>query len=277
MKSQNNNYFTVGEFASLCSTTKETLRHYNNIGILRPEKIGENGYQYYSSMQFFDFYLVSSLKRVGSPLSDIKHYLERPDAEGFLQILYKQQQYLLRERIMLERMEHLIRQSIYNIELAMSVKNRFEEPELITCEEEYFVIVDAPDIQGKSEIDFFGCLQDHVHYCAQNDIGAEFQIGVIVLKEALLAGSSQPRYFCSRINKPCDSERLFIKPKGKYVSMLYKGDIETSPAYQKIMEYISQNRLNVCGNAYEYELAGYLSTGDGKNYICRISVQVEAY
>ena len=37
-------YFSSGEFARLCGTTKETLRHYHNIGLLVParttEKIG---------------------------------------------------------------------------------------------------------------------------------------------------------------------------------------------------------------------------------------------
>ena len=29
-------YFSSGEFARLCGTTKETLRHYHNIGLLVP-------------------------------------------------------------------------------------------------------------------------------------------------------------------------------------------------------------------------------------------------
>ena len=27
-------FFTTGQFAKLCKNTKETLRHYNNIGLL---------------------------------------------------------------------------------------------------------------------------------------------------------------------------------------------------------------------------------------------------
>jgi DNA-binding transcriptional MerR regulator/effector-binding domain-containing protein len=271
---KNQKHFTAGEFAQLCLTTKETLRHYNDIGILRPETTGANGYRYYSSAQFFDFYLISSLKRAGSPLSDIRRYLEHPDAEDFLQLLYKQRESLMREKQMVERMERLVRQSISSIELALSAE-RFGQPGLAACGEEYFAAVEAPRIQGTSELDFFGCLQDHVRYCTANDIGAEFQIGAIVLKDALLAGSYQPSFFCSRLLRKRDCDRLFVKPEGNYVSMLYKGGIETSPAYRQIMEYIAENGLTVCGNAYEDELSGYLSTGDGRNYICRISVQVE--
>lgn len=35
----------AGEFAHLCGTTKETLRHYKDIGLLMPVAKAENGYQ----------------------------------------------------------------------------------------------------------------------------------------------------------------------------------------------------------------------------------------
>ena len=36
----------AGEFAHLCGTTKETLRHYKDIGLLMPVAKAENGYIY---------------------------------------------------------------------------------------------------------------------------------------------------------------------------------------------------------------------------------------
>ena len=48
-------YFSSGEFARLCGTTKETLRHYHNIGLLVPARTTENGYHYYASFQFYDY------------------------------------------------------------------------------------------------------------------------------------------------------------------------------------------------------------------------------
>ncbi len=275
MKKGADGYFTAGEFAALCNTTKQTLRHYNKTGILKPEKVGENGYGYYSQPQFFDFYLITSLKRAGSPLEDIRRYLKSPDAKEFLQILYRQRQNLQHEKMLLERMEQLIGQSIGNIELALSERNDFGRPEIINCPEEYFIATPAPDIQDKTELEQLSRLQEHVHYCSTNNIGAEFQIGVIVLKDELLSGAFRPDYFCSRLFRRCRCDRLFIKPEGTYVSMLYKGVPDTRPACSQIMTYITENGLTVCGNCYERELAGFLSTGDGQNYICRIDVQVK--
>ena len=40
-------WLTSGAFAELCGTTKETLRHYKDMGLLLPAHRGDNNYSYY--------------------------------------------------------------------------------------------------------------------------------------------------------------------------------------------------------------------------------------
>ena len=44
-------YLKTGEFASLCGVTKDTLFHYDDIGLLKPARVGENGYRLYGLYQ----------------------------------------------------------------------------------------------------------------------------------------------------------------------------------------------------------------------------------
>lgn len=44
-------YMTTGEFASAMGVSKDTLFHYDDIGLFCPEKVSENGYRYYSRHQ----------------------------------------------------------------------------------------------------------------------------------------------------------------------------------------------------------------------------------
>ena len=44
-------YMTTGEFASAMGVSKDTLFHYDDIGLFCPEKVSENGYRYYSIYQ----------------------------------------------------------------------------------------------------------------------------------------------------------------------------------------------------------------------------------
>ena len=76
--------FTTGEFAALCGVTKHTLFHYDETGIFSPAIRGENGYRYYAPAQIEVFQVISSLKELGMPLSDIKAYLDRRSPETLL-------------------------------------------------------------------------------------------------------------------------------------------------------------------------------------------------
>ncbi|MES9688512.1 MerR family DNA-binding transcriptional regulator, partial [Bacillus sp. JJ353] len=57
-------YFTTGEFAKLCHVKKQTLFHYDEIGLLSPEIKKENGYRYYSYNQFELFQVINLFKEV---------------------------------------------------------------------------------------------------------------------------------------------------------------------------------------------------------------------
>ena len=83
-------YFTTGEFARLCNVKKQTLFHYDDIGILSPEVVGENGYRYYSYTQLEIFSTISMLKELDMPLAEIKDYLDHRSPQAFLELLEQQ-------------------------------------------------------------------------------------------------------------------------------------------------------------------------------------------
>lgn len=58
-------YFTTGEFSKLCRVKKQTLFHYDEIGLFSPEIKKENGYRYYSYHQFEIFQVISLFKELG--------------------------------------------------------------------------------------------------------------------------------------------------------------------------------------------------------------------
>ncbi len=70
-------YFTISEFAKLCGVGKQTLYHYDKMGIFSPEIIKENNYRYYSYKQLEVFFAINILKEIGMSLKDIKKYLDK--------------------------------------------------------------------------------------------------------------------------------------------------------------------------------------------------------
>ena len=55
-------YMTTGEFASAMGVSKDTLFHYDDIGLFCPEKVSENGYRYYSIYQMETFDTIRMLR-----------------------------------------------------------------------------------------------------------------------------------------------------------------------------------------------------------------------
>ena len=45
---------TIGDFSRLSRITPRMLRHYDALGLLRPEEVGDNGYRYYRQEQLSD-------------------------------------------------------------------------------------------------------------------------------------------------------------------------------------------------------------------------------
>lgn len=104
---------TIGEFSRICFVTKKTLRHYDEIGLLRPAHVAENGYRYYTSDQLRTMRLISRLKSYGLSLPEIAVYLANPDGEALSQKLSEKQELMKRE---LDSAEQVLRQMDQDIE-----------------------------------------------------------------------------------------------------------------------------------------------------------------
>lgn len=62
---------TIGDFSRLSQVTPRMLRHYDALGLLRPQEVGENGYRYYHQEQLTDLAKIQWLKSYGFSLGEI--------------------------------------------------------------------------------------------------------------------------------------------------------------------------------------------------------------
>jgi DNA-binding transcriptional MerR regulator len=67
----------IGEFSSLSQVSIRTLRHYDEIGLLKPIHVeAESGYRYYSVSQLPRLHRILALRDLGFPLDRIGEALE---------------------------------------------------------------------------------------------------------------------------------------------------------------------------------------------------------
>ena len=72
---------TIGDFSRLSHVTPRMLRHYDALGLLRPEAVGENGYRYYRQEQLFTLARIRWLQGYGFSLKEISPLLAMEEAQ----------------------------------------------------------------------------------------------------------------------------------------------------------------------------------------------------
>lgn len=76
-----NHYLTIHKFSELTNTTVDTLKHYDNIGLLKPAFIGDNHYRYYLPEQSLDLTRILFGKIAGFSLKEIRQFIHTDDKE----------------------------------------------------------------------------------------------------------------------------------------------------------------------------------------------------
>ncbi|KQM81012.1 MerR family transcriptional regulator [Agromyces sp. Leaf222] len=100
--------WSIQEIAKLAGTTSRTLRHYDDIGLLEPARIGSNGYRYYDAEALVRLQRIMLLRDLGLGLPAVADVLEREDRaphalRSHLEWLLREQQRLARQIVSVER------------------------------------------------------------------------------------------------------------------------------------------------------------------------------
>ena len=92
--------YTIGEFSRLTRVSARMLRHYDQLGLLRPAQVGaDNGYRYYEAAQLRDLLAIRKLQSFGFSLAQIPDLLRLSpqDLSGRVRARYAQALAELRE------------------------------------------------------------------------------------------------------------------------------------------------------------------------------------
>ena len=102
--------WSIQEIAKLAGTTSRTLRHYDDIGLLAPARIGSNGYRYYDEPALVRLQRIMLLRELGLGLPSIGEVLDREESaphalRSHLEWLQQEQERLARQ---IASVEHTI-------------------------------------------------------------------------------------------------------------------------------------------------------------------------
>ena len=69
------NFFKIGEISKLYGIGVDSIRYYEEIGIIKPQR-SESGYRYYSIHDIWRLNVIRDLRSIGFTMEQIREYLD---------------------------------------------------------------------------------------------------------------------------------------------------------------------------------------------------------
>lgn len=267
-------YMTTGELAKIMGITKETLFHYDEIGLFQPAVVMQNGYRYYEvgQMELLDAILL--LKELGMPLKEIRELLVRRSPEKMLEVFSERERKIQEEMTKLKNMKRWIAHRKNRIETGIQINT--DEIRIQKFPERYYIYssVESGNVEDSykkaSEL-VTRFLETNPGFKSDYEVayiqhGKEVEYGiydrydnVVVLLE------NRPRKL---------SYQIF--PEGDYLTAYHRGDWRTiGTAYQRMVAYIREQGLQVESEYMERYLIDILAVDDLDSYMTEITVRIK--
>lgn len=266
---------TCGEFAKLCQVKKQTLFHYDDIGLLKPAIVGSNGYRYYSYRQFETFAIITNLKDAGLSLAEIGEYLEDMDSEQRLQTLRDAE----------EKISQRIRELSQVQTALLSEIDRVEEAQSSYTED--IVLMRLPTLPLVRTVDL-NALDDAELIRVVQDFSRTAEVACAAIQTDYVRKGELDRYSYLLAYRPqLSDEQLaavsmhgvklvpYTRPAGIYAVAYHKGSFDrTEETYARLIEFFGRNGYVMGALAYEEYLRNELTASNEEDYLTRIIVQV---
>ena len=235
---------TIGEFSRLSRVTPRMLRHYDALGLLRPEAVGGNGYRYYRQEQLSDLVKIQWLKGYGFPLGEIGPMLELEDSR-LLPLLRQRRLELLRELDARRALVHQLEDDILHMEGTEFMEKQY-----------HVVLIQDPEQKVFSIRETIGVDQYHGFFeRLYREAGARglVQAGPIQMLYHSPAFSQESSDVEAQMVVAQDGPGVTVKPRFLCASVRHRGSYENlHRAYEALCGWLAEHtEYRPCGPAMD--------------------------
>lgn len=272
MLKEKNILFTIGQFAALHEINKKTLMWYDEIGLLKPACIKENGYRYYSYQQSSALETILMLRELNVSLDEIKRFMENRTMDTFDHLLQEKIAELNKTITHLKSVQKVLMNHKQDMEMIRSLD--LSSICLIERGSRYLVSVHVGEnIPFEQEIE--QVIAKTKKYQLRRLHDASY--GSMIPVEHLYQGRFD-EYTALYIEMPypVSKKGLHVQPAGTYLRAFCKGSWDRIPeTYKRILAYAEKQGLNLCGYSYENGI-NELVIDNIEEYITQIEIPVKS-
>jgi len=260
---------SISDFAEFSRTTRDTLLHYDRIGLLSPVLRGENNYRYYSISQLAIVNVIRTFQQLGMSLEEIGGLSDKRTPELADKVF----------KLQIEEIDNKIkewvkaRKLLLTLQKAINSVSGIDERD-ITVE---FMPAEAIVLGGINDYSRnrsdYDALLSFYNDVSRNypEIDLNYPVWATYSQDSLIKKdwSNPDRYY---FYNPEGYDR---KPAALYAVGYKRGGYCTNyDLFERINDYIDKNGYEICGDAYEEYPLNEICATDDKDYLVRIMIAV---
>lgn len=264
--------FTISEFANLRGTTAETLRHYDRIGLLKPDLIDKsNGYRYYTIEQHEQLGTIMELRQLGLTLDDIKNYLDSRNINKTKLVLTEALKKVEEQIQELRSIEDVLKNKVDFLDTIANPEIEYT-PKIKTISERYTIRSDH-SVKSYEELTYGWSLLEK-SLMEVSPIFATNRICWTVQRNKLKTYSQLNRTPC--IFTYDLQEGGDVIEAGEYISIYYKGHSYNEKAYEVVLDYINKNHYIIDGDLLCFMQVDMTITDKDEERLCEMQIKIKA-
>lgn len=266
---------SVGQFAKLCGTTRDTLRHYYETGLLMPRIDEANGYHYYSASQVSSFFFISTFRQTGYSIKEIHSIIYDSSKEKIRKLANIKMLDMQRELFVLHN-------KIASMQLGLWLLEKYDENKSYTpfFERLENISIARTAIQKKDGArhagDIAPDIATHINAISSGDNLSVFPTGVTMAYDDIVNKKYNYNNVISLSILPADNVNTFALPSSTVVSCYHDhhaSDIEQT--YQQIASFIKEHQFKACSDLHIISLYNLYDTSEHHTYFKYMFICVE--
>ena len=266
--------FFIGELAALFHVSPGTIRHYEDLGLIKPAYVDpDTNYRFYELSQFEDLHTVRYLRSLGMKLDDIGNFLRDRSVPEILDLLEAQKAEIRVRQRELRIIERKLEKRIQNIKDAWNGPTG--EIELKTVDKQRFLTLERK-IHNSNNDDLERAIQE-LEKNQRTSLVFLGKVGVGISKEHLLEEKldTYDFVFLNLDQEDSFTGKVLSVPAQLCVVTRLKGSHKDAPVvYKKLLNFIAENNLEILDFSREITLIDWGFTSDQDLYVTEIQIPV---
>lgn len=270
-------YLSITELSKRKNITTETLRHYDRIGLFKPDYVDpKTKYRYYSYGQCEKIGTIIELRNLGLSLRELQEYLSSRNIQSSYKLLAGKSMEIAETIRQLKATQMEINAKVANLKAAIQAD---ESAQIKYCEFPDRYVLTAPQYRTNMDEYLYDVLILEEKLKGKMPVFATDHIGALIDKDSLKTYDSViSRAACLRaekILKNYTKEKLTKIPGGKYLVFSGRGWFRTgSSGVRELLDYLKQEGLTIKENVLEYCRVDMDVTDIGEEMVYTLEIKI---